>query len=73
MTHAISNGVVTFKRQRPCRWGRWETDVAAAVQYLRGGDLGNAGASRLHRDAAGVTHTFLYQQVGSAQNAPTIY
>ena len=37
------------------------------VQYLRGGDLGNAGATAAFTATlSGVTHTFLYQQTGNS-------
>ena len=66
-THSISNGVFTFKNGGTNLALASMSDVAAVVQYLRGGDLGNAGATAAFTATlSGVTHTFLYQQTGNS-------
>ncbi len=74
-SHAISNGIITFDNNNSYQSNSPLTltsmsNVAAAVQYLRANDLGNAGVTvAFVATFGGVDHTFVYQQVGDNPNA----
>ena len=72
-SHSISNGIVTFDDADSFASALTlssSNDLAAAVQYLQSNDLGNAGVTvAFSATISGISHAFIYQQVGNTQNA----
>ena len=65
-SHSVSNGIISFSGSGTFSQATPLTslaDVAAAVQYLRLLDLGNAGATVAFKATiAGITHTYVFIQ-----------
>ncbi len=69
-SHSIANGIVTFDDAETFATAlvlTSDSDVAAAVQYLRANDLGSGNNLTVAFVAGG--RTFVYQQVGGSPNA----
>ncbi len=70
-SHAITNGIVTFDDNNAFNVASILNltslaDVAAAVDYLNGNDIGAARSTvAFMADLAGVTNTFIYEQISS--------
>jgi len=69
-SHAITNGIITFDDADAYSAPLSLTsmaNVAAAVQYLRANDIGNALATvAFTATIGGTAHTFIYQQIAAA-------
>ena len=68
-SHSVTNGIATFYGTDAFASPKTLSslsDVAAAVQYLLGTDIGNAGATLAFMATINsITHTFVYEQGGS--------
>ena len=73
-SHTISNGIITFDDSDSYAAalslnGLDASRVAAAVQYLKANDIGNAGATvAFNATINGVAHTYVYQQIATTPN-----
>ncbi len=65
--HTISNGVVTFTTTSGAVKIDSLADVATAVRYLQGGNIGDGKVVTFTAIFDGITHNFIYQQEYSGQ------